>query len=185
MWVFTLLMKTSNTKEFIEKAKKIHGDKYDYSKVEYVHNKLKVCIVCPKHGEFWQQASVHIHGHGCPKCAQTNASKGETEIINFLTSLHIEFIAQYQIVCPINNSGFAKIYFYLPKYNIFIEYNGRQHYEPVEYFGGEEAFIKQVKRDNRKKLLSNDNNIILIEIKYNQEKNDLEKMKDLICKAKI
>ena len=47
------------------------------------------------------------------------------------------------------------------------------------------SIIKQVERDNRKKLLSNDNNIVLIEIKYNQENNDLEKMKDLICKTKI
>lgn len=61
-------MKTSNTKEFIEKAKKIHGDKYDYSKVEYVHNKLKVCIVCPKHGEFWQRPHDHLRSNGCPKC---------------------------------------------------------------------------------------------------------------------
>lgn len=47
-----LNMRTSNTKEFIEKAQKIHGDKYDYSKVKYTHNKTKVCIICPKHGEF-------------------------------------------------------------------------------------------------------------------------------------
>lgn len=41
------------TEQFIKEAKKIHGDKYDYSKVEYNGNKTKVCIVCPIHGEFW------------------------------------------------------------------------------------------------------------------------------------
>ena len=41
-----------NTTTFIEKAKTIHGDKYDYSKVEYKSIKEKVCIICPKHGEF-------------------------------------------------------------------------------------------------------------------------------------
>ena len=45
-------MRTSNTSEFIEKSRKVHGDKYDYSQVEYVHNKIKVCIICPIHGEF-------------------------------------------------------------------------------------------------------------------------------------
>ena len=40
--------------EFVEKAKKVHGDKYDYSKVGYVNYKTKVCIICPIHGEFWQ-----------------------------------------------------------------------------------------------------------------------------------
>ena len=55
--------------DFIEKAKKVHGDKYDYSKVEYVNKRTKVCIVCPKHGEFWQTPYVHLSGHNCKKCS--------------------------------------------------------------------------------------------------------------------
>jgi hypothetical protein len=55
---------------FIEQAKKIHGDKYDYSKVNYLGNKVKVCIICKEHGEFWQTPSCHVlHRHGCKKCA--------------------------------------------------------------------------------------------------------------------
>lgn len=60
-----------NTQEFIEKARAIHGDKYDYSKVEYVNAKTKVCIICPEHGEFWMAPNNHTHGthpQGCPKC---------------------------------------------------------------------------------------------------------------------
>ena len=53
---------------FFEKSKKIHGDKYDYSKVEYINNSTKVCIVCPEHGEFWQTPNSHLNGRGCPKC---------------------------------------------------------------------------------------------------------------------
>lgn len=165
-----------STTDFIKKASFVHNNKYDYSKTNYTRGVELVCIICPIHGKFWQQASVHIHGHGCPKCAQTNASKGETEIINFLTSLHIEFIAQYQIVCPINNSGFAKIDFYLPKYSIFIEYNGRQHYEPVEYFGGLERFNKQQARDQYLRIYCIQHNIELIEISY-KETNYLEILK--------
>ncbi len=56
------------TEEFIEKAREIHGDKYDYSKVEYVDTKTKVCIICPIHGEFWQSPNKHLSGQGCPKC---------------------------------------------------------------------------------------------------------------------
>ena len=41
-------------KIFIEKAKNIHKDKYDYSRVEYIDSKTKICIICPKHGEFWK-----------------------------------------------------------------------------------------------------------------------------------
>ena len=57
-----------NTEEFVKKAKKVHGDKYDYSKVDYVDKKTKVCITCPKHGEFWQVPSRHLSGHGCLLC---------------------------------------------------------------------------------------------------------------------
>lgn len=58
--------------EFIAKARKIHGDKYDYSKVEYNGSKAKVCIICPKHGEFWQQPITHLHGSICRKCSYEN-----------------------------------------------------------------------------------------------------------------
>lgn len=64
-----------DAKSFIEKAKKIHGDKYDYSKVEYINNRTKVCIICPKHGEFWQVPSSHLKGAGCSKCFYEKRSK--------------------------------------------------------------------------------------------------------------
>lgn len=54
---------------FIKKAKEIHGDKYDYSKIEYKNNRTKICIICPEHGEFWQIPYSHLRGSGCPQCA--------------------------------------------------------------------------------------------------------------------
>lgn len=56
------------TEQFITEAKQIHGDKYDYSKVNYTGNHAKVVIVCPVHGEFSQEPVVHLHGSGCPIC---------------------------------------------------------------------------------------------------------------------
>ena len=57
------------TKEdFVKKAKEIHGNKYNYSKVEYVNSKTKVCIICPEHGEFWQQPYIHLKKSGCLEC---------------------------------------------------------------------------------------------------------------------
>jgi hypothetical protein len=58
-------MNKLTTKEFIEKARLKHGDKYDYSKAEYTNSKTKVCIICPEHGEFWQTPGDHLDGHGC------------------------------------------------------------------------------------------------------------------------
>lgn len=57
-----------NKDEFIRKAKEVHGNKYDYSKVNYINNRTKVCIICPKHGEFWQVPYSHLKGFGCKLC---------------------------------------------------------------------------------------------------------------------
>ncbi len=58
-----------DTEQFIAKAKRVHGDKYDYSLVSYERNKLPVKIVCPAHGEFEQKPYSHLSGDGCRKCA--------------------------------------------------------------------------------------------------------------------
>ena len=55
--------------EFVqEEAQEVHGDKYDYSKTEYVNGDSKICIICPQHGEFWQTPQKHLHGQNCPQC---------------------------------------------------------------------------------------------------------------------
>jgi hypothetical protein len=58
----------SDTLTFIEKAKTKHNNKYDYSKVNYENNHIKVTIICEKHGEFKQVPNSHLNGHGCNKC---------------------------------------------------------------------------------------------------------------------
>lgn len=62
--------KSSNVKEFIEKANQLHNNKYDYSQVNYVNSRTKVVIICPVHGSFEQSPSSHLQGNGCPKCAR-------------------------------------------------------------------------------------------------------------------
>lgn len=60
--------KKMSAKEFIEKAMKIHGDKYSYEKVNYVNSHEKVKIGCSKHGEFVMIPEAHLQGHKCPCC---------------------------------------------------------------------------------------------------------------------
>ena len=72
------MSKKLSLEEFIEKAKEIHGDKYDYSKVEYINTKTKVCIICPEHGEFWQTPGSHLNGSGCPECGNNNNKLKQT-----------------------------------------------------------------------------------------------------------
>lgn len=56
--------------KFIEKALSVHGNKYDYSKVDYINSRTKVCIICPEHGEFWQTPNNHLHFEGCDICSK-------------------------------------------------------------------------------------------------------------------
>jgi hypothetical protein len=148
----------TNTNKFIEKAKKIHGDKYDYSEVEYVNNQTKVCIICPIHGKFWQSPAMHLHGEGCPYCKE---SKLEIEVETLLKENSIAFIKQCRkdILKWLDR---LSLDFYLPEHNIAIECQGMQHFEYSEFFGGEKAFIKQLERDNRKAKLCLEHNIRLI-----------------------
>ena len=66
------------TEQFIKDSISVHGNKYDYSKVEYINAKTKVCIICPEHGEFWQEPHAHLKGQGCPKCGSIKRSKSKT-----------------------------------------------------------------------------------------------------------
>ena len=64
------------TEEFIEKAREVHGDRFDYGKTEYKNAKTKVCIICPKHGEFWQLPIVHLRGADCLACSYEKRGMG-------------------------------------------------------------------------------------------------------------
>jgi hypothetical protein len=69
------------TEEFITKAKQVHGDRYDYSQVEYINTKTKVIIICPEHGPFEQRPDNHINRKsGCPSCVGKNPYTTESFI---------------------------------------------------------------------------------------------------------
>lgn len=69
------MSKRLTTKKIISNAKKVHGDKYDYTKVNYINNSTKICITCPKHGDFWQMPNNHLSGNGCPICCKRKEKK--------------------------------------------------------------------------------------------------------------
>ena len=152
----------TNSEKFIEKSKTVHNNYYDYSKVNYVNSQIKVCIICPVHGEFWQTPNDHMYGHGCLKC---NESKGEATIKSILDEHKIEYIREYRIPEQIYKFRYD---FYLPIQNVLIEFHGIQHYQPVEIFGGLEEFKKLQFRDNFKKELAKELKIELIEFNYKQ-----------------
>ena len=147
-----------NTEEWIKIFKTTHGDKYDYSKVEYKNSKTPICIICPEHGEFWQTPVNHTSGKGCPIC---NASKLELAIKSFLEDNNIKYIPQHSFDW-LKYENPLKLDFYLPEYNIAIECQGEQHFRPIDFFGGEEGYELTVKRDITKLNLCKDHNITIL-----------------------
>lgn len=139
-----------NNQLIIEQFIDTHGDKYDYSIVDYQGATTKVEIICPKHGVFKQAPIQHKKGNGCPICKE---SKGEEIIRLFLINNNINFIQEYFVSDGINNKEGNRYDFYLPEIDTYLEYQGIQHYKPVEFFGGEEQFLKRQYKDFDKFLM--------------------------------
>jgi len=167
-------MRKLTTEEFIEKAKKIHGNKYDYSKSIFINTRTKLEIICPIHGIFYQKANGHLNGKGCSKC---NSSKGEIEVRKFLTNNNIIFEEQKRFK-DCKNKLPLPFDFYIPSLNTVIEFQGEQHYTPMKYSNSKEKFIKTKINDKIKKEFCISNNINFIEIKYNE---DIESILTTIC----
>jgi hypothetical protein len=71
-----------NTNSFVERAIKIHGNKYDYSKVKYVNNRTKINLICKEHGEFLQSPMEHLSSYGCWNCGILKRSKSKTSNVD-------------------------------------------------------------------------------------------------------
>ena len=116
------------TSKFIEKSKEIHGDKYDYSNVNYVNQKEKVCIVCPEHGEFWQNPFSHYNGNGCPECAKINKkiTKTTEQFIIDANKVHHNYY-DYSKVKYVNANTLV---------NILCPLHGEFQQKPVNHLSG-------------------------------------------------
>ena len=90
---------SGNMSRFVNSAKKIHDNNYDYSKVNYINNREKVEIICNKHGSFWQTPNNHIDSkNGCPRCkCGYKISKPETEFLDYLKIPNDKFSRQVYI----------------------------------------------------------------------------------------
>ena len=71
-------------KEFVKHARDVHGDRYDYSLVEYKNARTPVKITCPEHGVFEQTPDKHKQRHGCPKCAQNGFNPAKHAVLYVL-----------------------------------------------------------------------------------------------------
>jgi very-short-patch-repair endonuclease len=151
-------------KSFIEKAKEQHGDKYDYSLVEYKGNKSQVSIICRKHGVFRQKPNGHMMGAGCPSC---NESKGERRVHKFLDTMGLNYIREKRFE-NCRNKKPLPFDFYLPDYNLLIEYDGHQHFRVVNKWGGKKNLQTIKRRDAIKNRFAERHNIRLLRIPYTE-----------------
>lgn len=155
------------TEKFVEEARKVHGNKYDYSQVVYVNNKTNVTVICPDHGPFEVAPQDHLQGmNGCPRCS---TSKGEKRILVWLESHNIPYLWHKSIkskLAPNKRKKFIPDFQLPTKDGMFIEYNGEQHYRPKELWGGEKQLRKQQKRDAALREYCRQEEIRLLEIPY-------------------
>ena len=158
--------KNKTTEEFIQKAKEIHGNKYDYSLVDYKNATSKIKIVCSKHGIFEQTPYNHLSLHGCPYC---KSSKGERKIINYLETngyvLGKDYFREYRFKNCKGKKLSLPFDFYIPSKNLLIEYQGEQHYE-ITRWGGKQGLEVRKNNDWIKKNYCENNKINLLTISY-------------------
>ena len=154
---------TPTTEEWIQKAIKVHGNNYDYSKVNYKDAKSKICIICPIHGEFYQIPNNHLNGCGCPNCNSNKKSKMEEGIAQMLDGLGYQYTRQKTFKWLIHNRNLF-LDFYIPYKKIAIEVQGDQHFRSIKRFGGEEYLELQKERDYTKKRLCEEHGIKLFYI---------------------
>jgi len=168
--------KRLSKKEFIKKSKEIHGDKYDYSLVKYENMTTKVKIICSKHGMFEQSPDNHINrSSGCPICKE---SHGEKIIRIYLQKNDIFYISQKRF-SDCKDKRELPFDFYLPDFNMCIEYDGKQHFDfKCNFNKNNNNYDKMKKHDKIKNNYCNENNINLLRIKYNE--NILEKLSNYI-----
>jgi len=161
--------KSTASEAFIDKAISVFGNKYDYSKTEYVDAKTKIKIICDKHGMFEQTPNDHLSGKSCLSCSLLE-TKPEIEIKNMLKNHKIAYVENERTI--LNGK---EIDIYLPDYKIGIEYNGLYWHSNL---------FKEKKYHINKTNDCENNNIQLIQI-FEDEWVNKKSIVESILKSKV
>lgn len=157
-------MKKNNI-QFKQEVKTLVGSDYVFLDA-YVNNKTKLRVVHNKCNNIYDVTpSDFIQGYRCPYC---NSSKGETLITKLLDTFNISYEPQ-KIFDSLRDAQPLSYDFYIPDQSILIEYQGIQHYQPVDHFGGKSQFKLQQKHDKMKSDYAKDNGYNLITVPYTED----------------
>lgn len=172
-------LKTKQLEQFIEDARKVHGLRYDYSRVIYNGAHVPIEIVCQEHGSFLQTPSNHTNREcKCPVCARENriSSGGELAVEMWLIKNSRKFIREMIFPDLINpRTGYQMRYdFFLPERNHLIEFDGQHHFEPIRIRkwgrGKSLEYLEYVKfKDRIKTMYAGEHGYKLIRIRYRQD----------------
>lgn len=167
--------KRSNVLDFVAKAIVIHGPVYDYSRVQYTNAITKVNIICEEHGIFRITPDKHLSGGGCQKCSN-GISRGEKKIQMFLDEHGIIYEREkrfHKLYGATKNSR-LRYDFFLPDYNILMEYDGEHHFRPVRTKGrltqteaNKKHKVTKI-NDKKKNDYAEKNGYTLLRIKYTE-----------------
>lgn len=152
------LNKRKPLKQFLEDLKSVHGDKYIIDESTYKGWNDKVQVYCKEHGWFPMTPNNLLRGHGCPFCQNSIL---ENELITLFNENKIPYI-NGATKSDIEWIGHQHLDFYFPEYNLAVECQGKQHFKPIEYFGGESGFAIRQERDKRKANLCREHNVKLL-----------------------
>lgn len=130
--------------EYIKTCNVIYNNVYDYSEISYNSLRDYIYPICPIHGKFKVSADAHLRLNcGCQKCGCGRHTFAATRLFNFIQSYFNDAVQEKTI-------DRLRLDIYIPSLNTAIEYQGLQHFIPIDFYGGEKAFIKQQERDKRK-----------------------------------
>jgi hypothetical protein len=155
-----------STEEFLMSAREVHGDRYDYSLVEYKTAREKVRVICKTHGEFLVSPDNHLgKSVGCWRCSE---SHGETAVARWLDCHNLKYEKEKTFIGCVNPSTGHRLRFdfYLPDVNMCIEFDGAQHFHEVKYKKFEGSFRELRMRDGLKDSFCDSNHIPLVRIPY-------------------
>lgn len=144
-----------STKELLKEFRKIHGDRYDYSKVVYKGIHKKVIIICPDHGEFLQTPAIHKNGCGCPKCNNmveicnsTTVCASLIEAFYYLKfkeeGIEFDHNGRYPISSEGKDIGTCRFDFYIPSRNEYVEVTSFHNKS-----SGFDAYSKKIEKKRR------------------------------------
>ena len=156
---------TMTTAGFIKRATEVHGDRYDYDKVNYVNYYTPVMITCQIHGDFPQLPYNHLRGHSCQSCKQSHL---EAKTMLALKKNNVKYEAQKRFSW-LKNKNPMSLDFYLPEYNAAIECQGQQHYEATGGMFTEERMKYTQENDTLKFNLCKEHGIPIYYIRYDED----------------